>query len=135
MFGLTYSSVAATELNAQELDQLLGESRLRNQADDLTGLLLHISAPDPGSAFFVQRLEGPQAAVESLYHRIEKDELHGGLVVLDSGPIGGRQFAGWSMRLAELTPAELERFAGPGPVAELVRDPDAVQGLIHRYTA
>jgi hypothetical protein len=133
VFSLIYSSVAITGLNQEELDLLLGTSRRHNQEDDLTGLLLHLFPPEDGTAFFVQMLEGREEAVENTFRRIERDELHGQLVVLERTEIETRSFADWSMRLAEISTAELSRAADAVPVEELVRDPAAMRGLIRGY--
>lgn len=139
VFCVLYSSVAATDLNASELEALLGTSRRNNARVDVTGLLLHVRSEQPGEAYFVQLLEGDQAAVELTYQRIAKDELHEDLVVLTSGQKEQRMFSSWSMQLDDLTDAQLRQrlreMGAPEAVGleQAVRDRDAMQHLVDGY--
>jgi hypothetical protein len=134
MFELLYTSVAVTALNESELEALLGVSRRNNERDGLTGCLLHLYHEADGSAYFVQVLEGERDAVERTYDRIVADELHSDVRLLNTGPIGSRRYAGWHMRLAEMSLAELRAAvpagSGPAPTDGLVRDPRAMSALL-----
>jgi hypothetical protein len=126
-----YSSVAVTALTADELETLLGTSRRNNRRDNITGLLLHVVATDDAGGAFVQVLEGDEVDVEACYARIETDDLHSGLRVLDRGPAAGRDFADWTMRLERVHPAEAG--AADGDVVAGIRDTAAMERLVARF--
>jgi Sensors of blue-light using FAD len=134
IFALLYSSVAVTALNDDELTSLLSTSRRNNEADGLTGLLLHLHGGDDDKAWFVQILEGEQAAVERTYERITRDELHDDVRVLESGPVDDRRFAGWAMRLEQILVRDLRTENSPA-MADLVRDPRAMNALLAGHRA
>ena len=73
------------------IHQILQSSRRNNPALGLTGALLF------SADAFSQVLEGPEAVVSALYHRIETDPRHGECMVIDAGPIAARDFGAWSM--------------------------------------
>ena len=97
----SYASNATPEFNRDELALLLASSRLRNAADDITGLLLYRGGN------FIQALEGPEAAVRATVARIERDPRHAGIIPLFEGPIEQRVFGEWQMAFDDLT--DLER--------------------------
>jgi Sensors of blue-light using FAD len=133
IFALLYSSVAVTALDDRELTSLLSTSRRNNEADGLTGLLLHVHGGEAGSAWFVQLLEGEQAAVERTFERIARDELHDDVRVLHRGPVAGRRFAGWTMRLEQILVQDMRTENSPA-TTDLIRDPRAMNDLLEgRY--
>jgi hypothetical protein len=105
--------------------------------NSITGLLLHVHTESDRSAFFVQLLEGPEAAVERTYERITNDELHHDLRVLSRGECGDRTFGDWSMRLEQISSAQLHGRSAteppPARIIELVRDSYTVEKLILHY--
>jgi hypothetical protein len=101
-FQLVYISSATRPLSDADLEDLLGEARIRNRAFDITGMLIY------DDASFIQVLEGGEEVVERLYQRIARDPRHRDLEVLLRGRLQARQFAGWSMgfqRLDRIRPA------------------------------
>lgn len=58
---------------------------------------------------FLQALEGPAAAVESVYSSIRADARHRRLRVVEDRPILQRRFGGWVMCARPLSQAELAR--------------------------
>ena len=76
---------------AREVEQILAASRRNNARDGITGALLY----DEGC--FAQVLEGPIAAVERVFERIQCDFRHADVVVLERGAVRTRTFGGWSM--------------------------------------
>lgn len=91
MKRLLYISTARADLNPNELETLLAQSRRANAAAGLTGLLI------VGGRRFLQVLEGPEAAVTSTYDRIRRDDRHFALVKLHEKNIEARSFASWAM--------------------------------------
>ncbi len=74
------------------LSGILATARRNNARDNITGAL--ICRED----LFLQWLEGPQAVVQALYGRIERDDRHTDLRCLISGPLAARVFPDWAMR-------------------------------------
>ena len=95
-FRLIYSSEAAPGLAAPELEQMLAESRVRNKAHGITGVLLFVEGA------FLQILEGEKVDVDDLMGRIERDARHHDIKVFYEQEVDERAFASWSM--AYLTP-------------------------------
>ena len=82
------------------VEQILSVSRARNQADDVTGLLLlH-------EGWFLQALEGPKGAVARTYGRILCDRRHSHPLALAGGAAASRAFGEWSMSARPLAAAD-----------------------------
>ena len=79
------------EAVAADVGRILAASRRNNARDGITGGLLF------SQGCFAQVLEGPLDAVESAFERIQCDERHSEVTVLQSGPIMARDFPNWSM--------------------------------------
>jgi hypothetical protein len=71
---------------------ILLDARRCNARDDITGLL--ICRAD----LYLQLLEGPEAAVEATYRRIEEDDRHTEARLLSHQRVGDRLFPQWAMR-------------------------------------
>ena len=75
----------------RELRHMMAAARRNNARDGVTGALLH------GEGCFAQVLEGPLAAVERTFERVQRDFRHSDLVLLRSEPADARMFDGWPM--------------------------------------
>jgi len=82
------------EAVAADIRSILATSRRNNARDGITGGLLF------SDGCFAQVLEGPLDAVENAFERIQCDERHSDVTVLQSGPIATRDFPDWSMAFA-----------------------------------
>ncbi|MGI4795758.1 MAG: BLUF domain-containing protein [Janthinobacterium lividum] len=82
---------ATPEAYKTEISQILARSRANNARDGVTGGLLF------SDGCFAQVLEGPIHAVEEAFERIQCDERHRDVTVLQSGSIQARDFPDWSM--------------------------------------
>ncbi|TGD98330.1 BLUF domain-containing protein [Methylobacterium nonmethylotrophicum] len=71
--------------------QILATSQANNRAAGVTGALMF------NGGAFAQVLEGPRAGVEDTFERIQRDERHGDVTVLQCSPIEERGFPDWSM--------------------------------------
>lgn len=93
---LVYRSRASASLSAEEISQLLNGARLRNKALGITGILIF------DGVHFVQLLEGPDSALDSLFDAIRQDRRHQHVVQLlrDYAPV--RRFDGDEMLLIDL---------------------------------
>lgn len=99
-FRLIYSSEAAPGLATAELEEMLAESRIRNQVHGITGVLVFVEGA------FLQILEGEKEDVLDLMQRIERDSRHRGIKVFYEEEVEERAFASWSM--AYLSPSAEE---------------------------
>ena len=92
---LVYVSRAAADLleddHRASVRSILETSRRNNAAADVSGALLF------GGGHFAQILEGPAEAVEATFERIQLDDRHTRVNLIDFAPAGERRFASWSM--------------------------------------
>ena len=88
------STIEASDAAIAAIRQILATSRANNQRDGITGGLFF------SQKCFAQVLEGPTELVESAFERIQCDERHGEVTVLEAGPIDARDFPAWSMAFA-----------------------------------
>jgi hypothetical protein len=98
-----YASSASHLMSADELVHLLRQCRENNAPREITGMLLY------SDGNFLQVLEGPDAAVDSLLKTIGRDPRHKGMMELLRGELTERQFSEWSMGFrtaAELAPED-----------------------------
>jgi hypothetical protein len=92
-FRLTYRSrdlISATDRRVG-LGEIFSTARSNNREQDITGALLITEG------YFVQTLEGEQAAVRALFDRISKDPRHDSVSLLDSRLVEERVFSRWAM--------------------------------------
>ena len=96
---LVYCSKARIDTGSlQAISEILGVSQRNNIRDGLTGAL----AVNDG--WFLQVVEGPGPALDSLLRRLSGDERHGELELLSRRPVSGRLFRDWTMVAARITP-------------------------------
>ncbi|MEO5810021.1 MAG: BLUF domain-containing protein [Sphingomicrobium sp.] len=91
MFQIAYFSTAATPQDAQTVNDILIASRVNNNRDDVTGLLV------AGGNRYMQVIEGPRGAAERLYAIIRADQRHLAVTTLLERTVIRRSFEGWSM--------------------------------------
>lgn len=106
MIRVTYLSRSAESLSADALLALLSQCHRNNTARGLTGMLLF------GNGTFLQAIEGDEAAVDALLHKIADDPRHTALKVLRREAITTRQFADWSMGFERVTDGTLASTPG-----------------------
>ena len=76
------------------IESILTTSRENNRRAGISGALLF------SNGCFAQVLEGDPDAVDEAFERIQCDERHTDVTVLQSGPIAERDFPSWSMAFA-----------------------------------
>lgn len=91
LISLVYCSTARRPFTDDELEGLLVVSRVKNDARDITGLLLYRDRE------FVQILEGDRDDVTGLMSSISRDKRHHDVRVLLEEPIHTRRFENWTM--------------------------------------
>ena len=91
MFRLIYQSQARTAMPIEEIAKIVAQSRPRNEADRITGLLLFHKAQ------FFQVFEGDEARVRACYARVMRDPRHHRLEMLSHRRANTRAFSTWFM--------------------------------------
>jgi hypothetical protein len=89
---IVYISRAARGCDDDQVAEIGRRSRIRNQENNITGLLLF-----DGSRF-IQAIEGPPDAVQATIERIRSDQRHDNFQVAADREIGSRQFGSWGMQ-------------------------------------
>lgn len=89
----------------EEVLGILAASRRNNARVGVTGALLF------STDCFAQVLEGPLAAVQATFERIQCDQRHTDTVVLSCEGVARREFADWSMAYAGPAAHATERYA------------------------
>ena len=79
VYHLIYSSSAVVRLTQRELLELLTISRQKNEARELTGMLLY------RDGVYLQYLEGPANEVIKLLTRLRQDDRHTSIRILRQG--------------------------------------------------
>ena len=74
-----------------EVANILETARRNNSHAGVTGALLY------SSGYFAQALEGPKSSIEAIFERIQRDNRHGEVTVLESMCGAQRNFSKWSM--------------------------------------
>ena len=108
LYKIVYCSRNLVEGDAKHCDaeiaQILDTARRNNSSKGITGALLF------NSGCFAQVLEGPRAAIETIFERIQCDPRHSDVAVLESGNTTERNFPEWAM--AHVQPPSEERATG-----------------------
>jgi hypothetical protein len=93
VFRLMYRSHSLIPAGGRkaELGLLFTQARSQNKARGLTGALL------VSDDWFVQVLEGEEQTVRALFARIERDDRHDSVTLLQGDHVGPRVFARWAM--------------------------------------
>lgn len=95
LYRLVYTSrsLVGGDEAAQErtVARIVDASRRNNARAGVTGALLF------STGSFAQVLEGPRAAVEATFERIQRDPRHSDVGVLQCEPVAARGFPNWSM--------------------------------------
>lgn len=90
LFHLIYTSTPFG-YDAADLNGILLTARRNNTRDDITGAL--VCRHD----VYLQYLEGPMEAVETLYEKIVRDDRHVDVMLRAKGAASERLFAHWAM--------------------------------------
>ena len=104
IFQLCYTSTATSDMQRQDLVDLLDVSRRNNEQLGITGLLLYTSDR------FIQLLEGDEAKVRALYELIQRDQRHRDVTLVFEGQVPERECPDWSMGFQALPDSEWLEF-------------------------
>lgn len=120
---LIYRSTATgTTASLLNVATILAESQRNNDRDGLTGALA------AHGDRYLQIIEGLPSSLDNLLRRLERDNRHKAIEVIDRRNIDRRRFGGWAMAHARFGATDiqtLERLLEPGAPA-----PDTLVGLM-----
>ena len=125
LFTEVYVSSAVSAWTPDDLDVLLEQSRRKNDALGVTGLLLHRDQS------FLQVLEGEEDVVRALYATISRDPRHVDVVNVWNSHSPVRRFPGWSMGFRDLA-SDPDQLQVPSN-ADLLRRRHAVPDFLSQF--
>ncbi|MCJ2020601.1 BLUF domain-containing protein [Methylobacterium sp. E-065] len=132
LYRLVYASKNLFQGTDAELtatvSQILAASQRNNDRSDVTGALMF------NAGAFAQVLEGPRRGVEETFERIQCDDRHGDVTVLQCGPTEARSFANWSMAFVGQSAqgqAKFNQIASESGFDLSRMDGDAVFAMLH----
>ena len=134
IYQIVYASKATCPMPPEELAKILEIARRRNQAAEITGMLLF------RHGHFLQVLEGPEERVLALLDKLGRDARHEKVRVLLDGQVKARAFGTWSMAFQDISgigPGDLpgySRFLTRGfGSTEVVRYPHKALRMIMAF--
>lgn len=87
-----------------EVSQILVSSRKNNARNDVTGALMF------NERWFAQILEGAHDNIQNTFERIQCDDRHSDVTILDFSPITTRIFSNWSMAFLDADTTAYQEF-------------------------
>ena len=132
LYRLVYASKNLLQGSEAEtlasITQILAASQRNNARSDVSGALMF------NAGAFAQVLEGPRRQVEETFERIQCDDRHGEVTVLQCGPTEKRSFANWSMAFVGQSAggqAQFSQLAAESGFDLSRLDGDAVFAMLH----
>lgn len=128
---ISRSTIAPEEAEAV-VPEIVAASVTRNAATGLTGALLFTGT------HFAQALEGGEAAIEDLMHRVSRDTRHHEIVIVEQGPLEQRRFDTWGMAYfgpSQFVSRHVTRLLNDPSPAERRRAADWLGELLREFTA
>jgi hypothetical protein len=119
MVAAVYVSSASRPLREEEILEILHVARLNNEKLDITGMLLYRGGN------FLQVLEGPSGAVDTVLQKIKRDPRHQGIILMSRKKIEERLFGDWRMAFRNMS-KECAQEPGYSPFLELNPEEDEV---------
>jgi len=100
--SLTYTSLAAIDLQPDDLEAIHRTARQVNALEGVTGVLIF------NGTHFLQVIEGAPNAIDDLVERLRRDTRHSGLEIRDEHEAEERVFPDWSMELVRVSASYFE---------------------------
>jgi hypothetical protein len=100
--SLTYTSLAAIDLQPDDLEAIHRTARETNALEGVTGMLIF------NGVHFLQVIEGAPNAIDDLVERLRRDPRHSGLEIRDEHEAVERVFPDWSMELVRVSSTYFE---------------------------
>lgn len=134
LISLVYVSYAACPMGQPELLALLAEARRKNEANQITGMLLY------RDGYFIQAVEGEPETIKTLYEKLQRDPRHRNLLIIDRNIIQERAFSDWSMGFKNLDTLDAMLYPGltdfltqPVSPTHFVDNPSHAQKLLQVF--
>lgn len=108
-----------------DVPKILAVSQTNNTRDELSGLLFF------NGKRFLQVIEGPQPAMDTVLDRIRADKRHRAIVVLSARMVSAREFGRWAMADATNAKNAAELLAGIEPL--VARSAPAIRDTFASY--
>ncbi len=106
MAQLLYRSVSRDGADSGlRMSDILNEARAGNARDGITGVLTAVNGQ------FLQIIEGPEAALNRLMVKLQRDPRHTDLTVIERRPTARRRFGDWDMVSPRLASREVALLA------------------------
>ncbi|MDQ3245974.1 MAG: BLUF domain-containing protein [Pseudomonadota bacterium] len=132
--SLAYTSLAALDLTASDLEAIHQTARELNALDGVTGLLIF------NGTHFLQIIEGGEDSINELVERLRRDVRHSGFEIREEHKVTERAFPDWSMQMVRVSTDFVEareNMAGqlpsklPGTVRErILQMTEAISGTV-----
>jgi len=97
LVAAVYVSSATRLFKEDEILDILHVARANNERFGITGMLLYREGN------FLQVLEGPADAVDSLIRKLKHDPRHQGIILMSRKSIEEREFGDWSMAFRNMS--------------------------------
>lgn len=94
---ICYLSTKAYDLSEEDITAIFEDSLGNNTAQDVTGILVY------NQGNFLQVLEGEEGVVDTLFHKITKDERHKNIITVINSPLEDRLFSEFNLGYSVLT--------------------------------
>lgn len=101
---LIYISQATRKMSSEDLMSIQKIAKTNNETMDVTGSLFY------NGGWFLQVLEGPIEALNTLYKKIEKDPRHKNSRIIHAEPAKFRTFTRWSMNMTNLDDRQADKY-------------------------
>ena len=92
---ILYVSEVSDTCGDKETADILRTSRTNNAKNAVTGMLVRKNRQ------FLQYIEGPEKSIEELYAKIERDDRHRLVKIIEEGSAEDRVFYDWEMGFAD----------------------------------
>lgn len=99
---ITYTSLAAPDLTADDLELIHRTACALNTREAITGLLVF------NGTHFLQIIEGAAEPIYALVNRLRRDARHSAMEIRDDAETEQRSFPDWSMELVRLSESFFE---------------------------
>ncbi|WP_419810221.1 BLUF domain-containing protein [Bacterioplanoides sp.] len=130
---IIYLSTATELFKREQLTAMLEQARRNNAKDGITGLLLYKDKS------FIQLIEGPEAAVDARFNKIQADRRHYNIRLLDKTEKPHRTFKEWHMGFFDIMKESpkpegfVDYFAPGASLDALIDTPDQALQLLSYF--
>jgi ethanolamine ammonia-lyase large subunit len=88
-YAIAYVSTASTDLQEQEIDDIMAKTNEYNSGEKITGILLY------NERNFFQLIEGEKKTIQNLYEKIKQDYRHKNIIKILEKTVSEPAFDGY----------------------------------------